>query len=200
METQTIDSDKMTKQIHDLVKKLDVKLSKEDRLFLEEALSKVMLHNDLPKNALGITPEVMEAIYQQGYLLFQNGKYDDALTIFNVLRTLDINSSRYTFAIAACYHYKKEYLNAAANYLIYKEMKPLDPIPSYHLFDCFSKANIPLSALFYIQNALALADKDPKYAALKEKIKLESDHYNEFLKKYYQEKYPAEKNKGELLW
>lgn len=197
MTGQTLNADNMTKQIQELVKKTDLNLSKEDRLFLEEALSKVILNDELPKNALGITPEVMEAIYQQGYLLFQNGKYDDALIIFNVLRTLDINDSRYTFAIAACYHYKKEYLDAAANYLIYKEMKPLDPIPSYHLFDCYSKANIPLSALFYIQNALALADLDPKYAALKEKIKLESDHYNAFLKTYYQEKYPAEKIKGE---
>ena len=137
----------------------------------------------------GAPAEVMEVIYQQGYLLFQNGKYKDALIIFDVLRTLDVADSRYSFAIAACYHYMKDYLDAAANYLIYKDMNPLDAVPSFHLYDCFARANIPLSALVYIQEALVLAGYDPKYAALKEKIKLESDHYNEFLKKYYAEKY-----------
>lgn len=178
-------------QAHEIIEKMGSKLSPKDSALIEEAVTKIIVNDDLPVDALGIPPEVMELIYQQGYLFFQNGKYQDALIIFNFLRTLDIIDSRYTFATAACYHYMKEYLDAAANYMIYRDMVPLDPVTSFHLYDCFSKANVPASALFFIQEALVLAGNDPKYAVLKEKIKLESDHYNEFLKKYYADKYGA---------
>ena len=83
----------------------------------------------------------------------------------------------------------KKYLDAAANYAIYKEIDPLNPATSFYLYDCFRKTDYFPSALFYLQEALVLASKDPKYDVLKEKIQIESDRFNEFLKEHYEKKY-----------
>jgi type III secretion system low calcium response chaperone LcrH/SycD len=151
------------------------------RPLVEEAIAKMKVDNLLPKDVLGFSPAVMEVIYQQGYNLFQNGKYQDALIIFNTLRQLDITDTRYTFAIAACHHYSKQYLDAAANYLIYKYMDPFNPLPCFHLYDCYLKENYPMSALFAIQEAFILAENSPKDAGLKEKIQIELNHLKENL-------------------
>lgn len=192
MSQGTPDIAQVKKQVQEVISKMGDQIPAKAIPLIEEAVAKIVAGNELPSDALGMTPEVMEVIYQQGYNFFQNGKYQDALVIFNVLRYLDITDSRYTFAIAACYHYMKEYMDAAANYMIYHQMDPFNPETSFHLYDCFKKANYPSSALFYIQEALVLAGREPKYAPLKEKIQLESEHFNEVLKKHYQEKYGSD--------
>jgi type III secretion system low calcium response chaperone LcrH/SycD len=186
----TKDRDQIKKQAHEVIEKLkdQFPIPPEAVRFLEEAAVQVALGAE-PKEALGVTPKMMEMIYQQAYNYFQAGKYQDALTIFNVLRSIDITDSRYKFDIAACYHYMHDYKSAAANYLIYREMDPLNPQTAFHLYDCFLKANLPTSALFYLKEALVLAGMDAKYAGLKEKIQLEENYLNQILDKYYSEKY-----------
>ena len=189
MVEQTQDTDQTKRQVHEAIEKLGEEIPPEAMSLIEKAALQVALGLAEPKDALGLTPDMMEAIYQQGYNFFQTGKYRDALTIFNALRYLDILDGRYTFAIAACYHHLKDYTNAAANYLIYRQMDPLNPEASFHLYDCFFKTQNPTASLFYIQEALVLAGMDPKYADFKEKIKLETEHLNQYLEKYYKEKY-----------
>lgn len=188
MDERTLEFEQTKKQVHEVIEQMGDQIPPQAVPLIEEAVAKINA-GILAKDALGLTPEVMEFFYQQGYNFFQNGKYEDARVIFSVLRFLDITDSRYTFAIAACYHYMQDYLNAAANYLIYREMDPFNPVTSFHLYDCFRKSNFPTSALFHIEEALYLAGKEPKYAELKMKIQLESEHFKEFLKKYYKEKY-----------
>ena len=181
--------EKAKKEAQAIIEKLGDQVPQEARPLVEEAFAKMKVDQLLPKDALGFSPEVMEVIYQHGYNLFQNGKYADAMIIFNTLRQLDITDTRYSFAIAACYQYSKQYLEAAANYLIYKYMDPFNPIPCFHLYDCYMKTNHPMSALFEIQEALVLAERNPVYSGLKEKIQLEYDHLKEILKSDYEKKY-----------
>ena len=187
--TQKWDHEK--KNVHAVIEKLGDKIPKEAIPRLEEAITKIVVEQVPPRKALGMTPEMLEVIYQQGYLLFQSGKYDDALVIFNVLRLLDVTDARFTFAIAGCYHMKKEYLDAAANYLIYHEMDALNPIPPFHLYDCFNKAHYPSAALMFLQEALVLAGMDAQYSSLRERIQLEADHFHEEFKKWKEKQQTA---------
>lgn len=181
--------EKVKQEVHDIIEKLGDKIPPKTAPMVEEVITKMRADNLLPKDALGFSPEVIEVIYQQGYNLFQSGKYKDALLIFTNLWQLDPTNSRYPFAIAACYHYSKDYLNAAANYIFYKYMDPLNPIPCFHLYDCYVKINEPISALYEIQEALVLSDKNPRYAQLKEKIQLEFIHFKKVLRDYLKDKY-----------
>lgn len=188
MKKETRDPEKFKQEVHASIEKLGGQIPPQAASLVEETIVKMNKENLLPKDALEFPPEVMEVIYQQGYNLFQNGKYQDALLIFNTLRQLDITDPRYSFAIASCYQYQKRYLDAVANYMIYKYLDPMDPIPSFHIYDCFMKANEPLSALMAIQEAIVLAERSPQYENLKRKMILELDHLKEILPTYLKEK------------
>lgn len=194
MAAQTLLRNEVKAKVQEAIVKLGLKIPPETIPLLEEVVAKTLSGKVSPQEAMGITDDVMELMYQAAYNMLQNGKYKDALNILNVLRTLDVAESRYTFAIAVCYYGMKEYLDAAANYLIFRQIQPLNPIGSYRLYECYVKANYPSSALFYLQEALILASMDTKYAVIKEKIRLEAEQYNVFLKKYYQEKYGSAKD------
>lgn len=155
---------------------------------IAEAFAKMKVDNLLPKEALGFSPELMEVIYQHGYNLFHNGKYQDALNIFKILRQLDITDTRYSYAVASCYHYLHQYLDAAENYNLTKYMDPFNPLPCFHLYDCYMQANYPISALQALQEALVLANKSDEYKELKKKIEIEQEHLKDFLKKMISEK------------
>lgn len=191
MKEQTKDPEQTKKRVMTMLEEAGEKIPPNFMPRFEEALAKVTAGNVTVKKALGITDSVMDALYEQGYNLFQNGKYKDALHVFNCLRFLDNTDSRFAFCIATCYYGMNDYINAAASYLTYRELDPFNPIVSFRIFDCFVKANNPAAALYFIQEALVLTDKFPKYASLKEKIKLEADNFNEFFKKYCKEKYES---------
>lgn len=185
----TIKLEEAKKEVHAIIEKLGDRIPPQAAPLIENAIAKMKVDNLLPKDALGFPQEALEMIYQQGYYLFQNGKYQEALILFNFLRDLDLTDSRYSFAIAACYHQTKDYLDAAANYAILQYMDPLDPLPPFHSYDCYRKADYPEAALLEIQRALALAERNlNKYWQLKEQIQLEFENFKAFFTEYVKEK------------
>jgi type III secretion system low calcium response chaperone LcrH/SycD len=157
------------------------------RPIVEDILVKMKVNQLRPGEAIGFTPNMMEIIYEYGYHLFQAGKFQEALPVFDTLRELDPIDHRYSFAIAACYHYSKDYLNAAANYILDHTLDPSNPISCFHLYDCFVKANYPLSALQALVEGLILAERDPQYAGLATKMRLELEGFKGFLTTYLKE-------------
>lgn len=140
---------------------------------LEDTLDKMYVEGKWPKDALGIPPESLESLYQHAYQLFQGGKYREALTCFSFLRQIDPPSFRYHFGVAACHHYLKEYDEAAGNYLFCTYMDVLNPVPFFHLYDCFVHQNDPYSALYALEKTILRAEGQPQFAVLKERAKLE---------------------------
>ena len=169
-----------------LIDSHNIQIAENARPFLSEAYAKMKAGGMLPKDALKLPAELMELAYQYGYNLFQSGKYREALPIFSLLRQLDISDLRTTFAIAACHHYSGEYLEAAGNYLVYKYMDPLNPIPNYHLYDCYMKAEYLQTALYVLQEGIILCDRDPRHGELGERLRLEMEHLKEILKSKYE--------------
>lgn len=149
----------------------------------EEAFEKILEGHCLPKEALGISDDLMEKFYSYAYQAFQAGKYNETLPVFKFLRQLDPLDSRYSFAIAASYHYKKEYLLAAGNYLVCNRVDPFNPIPYFHLYDCFLKSEHYGSALVAIQACIGIASIHPFYASLKEKALLERQYVEDIINK-----------------
>ncbi len=172
----------MEEEMESALNRLNIPLSSQQKQLLKETIMKMEQHQLSPSEALGCTPEMREVIYNHGYKLFYSGKYQEALPVFSTLRALDPTDPRYSFALAACYHRNKEYLNAAAHYTFSHFLDPSEPYSCFYLYDCFMKANHPVSALSAIQEAFVLAESNPKYEELKMKIALERQHLQEFLK------------------
>ncbi|MBA2369894.1 MAG: SycD/LcrH family type III secretion system chaperone [Candidatus Protochlamydia sp.] len=156
-----------------------------------ESLQKIE-EGELLKDALGFTPEMMDAVYSNAYNMFQSGQYKRALPLFEYLHKLDPLDYNYPFSIAACYQYQKMYEDAAAYYIICGELDPLNPVPRFHLFSCFVNMNELPSAWVAIQETITLAEMDPQYNELKDRALLEYKGFKKELKKYYDKKFGKE--------
>lgn len=163
-------------RIHDFIEKNKSDIPPDAVPWIENVLSK-MESELLPfKEAAGLSPEVLEGIYQYGYNFFQSGKYQEALSVFNLLRFIDGNNERYTFSIAATHHHLKKYPEAVGNYILCELLNPNDPLPYYHMAACFTNMRQPELAFNAMKMANQLAAQDPKFAALKERTEFELEH------------------------
>ncbi|MBS4164091.1 Uncharacterized protein PRO82_001407 [Candidatus Protochlamydia amoebophila] len=179
-------------QIREAIEKADTNLSPNMQKKTEEAIGKILGGNIPPKEALGFDENAMNQIYRHGFNEFQAGRYDEALKIFTFLRQIDVGNFDYSFAIAACHQFKQEYSEAAANYIICTYIDRLNPVPHFHLYDCFVKLNFPMSALKAIKETIALAELNPRDSELKERALLEYKSFKKDLKKYLKENFDKE--------
>lgn len=162
------------KLIDQTIEKFKEKMPETFTPTIQEAFKKIQSQGLSPCEAMGISKEVVEKIYGQGYFFFQSGKFKDALSIFNVLTQLVGGADpRFTFAIAACHHHMKNYIDAGGYYMLYDVLNPGNPLAYYHLYDCFKNSGNPTLAIGALENALKLTLDNPKYKKLQTEIEID---------------------------
>lgn len=172
------------KRVERALEHLGDKVSPKIKKSVEKVILDIYEKNMTPLEAMEAKPELVEAIYQQGYLAFQSGKYKDALAIFSFLRTLDLESYRYSFAIGACYQYLKDYSNAIANYILASQFDFTNPTPYFYMYDCFMKQDNIFSALRSIVSVLVLTKNRSDYMDLRAKALIEYQGLQEKIKQH----------------
>lgn len=189
----------MPKQIKEIIElameQSGENIPKQLRQQMTENLTKIYEKGETPKQAFEISDQIMETCYNHAHNLYKAGKYVQALKIFEMLRKLNLADVRLSFAIAACYHYMGEYENAAANYVICKEIDTFNPVPCFHLYDCYMKLGKPVAAADLLAEVIAKSELDPQYSELKERALLEKENLIEILKAYFEENEEALKEK-----
>ncbi len=169
--------------VHEIIDHMGEQVPEAMKQKTEEAVVRLLEDPTvLPKDVLGYNPYMLERMYEYGYQLFQNGKYEDAIKAFIFLRQLDPPNVTYSFGIAACYHYMKKYEDAAGNYMICTVFEPTNPIYYFHMYDCFIKQNYVNSALKTLKKTITTAD-DPKYSELKHRATMKYKHLKNEIKK-----------------
>jgi type III secretion system low calcium response chaperone LcrH/SycD len=160
-------------QLQALIQRIDVKKGgKEAEGQLQLAMEYAMKKEIMPKTALKISDETMEAIYSQAYALYNQGKYKEASYVFRFLMLLDLSTSKYVLGIAACLHRMKDFANAANLYFLAAALDPENPIPHYHATDCYIQLGFPALAIIALQMAINTCGDKPQYQVLKERAKL----------------------------
>lgn len=173
----------MKEEIQKFVNELGNDTPRTAKKAITEILTKMYAEGKSPLEAFGITPEIEEYLYNQGYKLFQSGKFKKALGIFYFLRRLDINSARYAFALAATHHYLHEYIQAIDHYTVCNLLDTENPVPYFHLYDCYLKLNAPILAWKSLEAVIILTEKDPAYNMLKERAIMERNEIAKKVKK-----------------
>lgn len=135
-------------------------------------LSQALGKGIMPKQALQLGDDTMEAIYSQGYTLYNQGRYKEASYIFRLLMLLDYTTPKYPLGLAACLHRQKDYKNAANIYLLCGTLDPTNPLPHYHAADCYLQLDYISMALFSLDLAIKAAADQPQYAVVKERSTL----------------------------
>jgi len=157
------------KKLKKAVDELGEKEAKEQQKNFENLSRDVVEKGLLPKNALGMSDNLIEGIYGQAYRLYNTGKYKDASQLFRMLIMLDATEPKYPMGLAACFHMMKEYQNAINTYALCGIIDPENPVPHYHASDCYLQMNDPISAIIALEMAIKRAGKRNEYQALKDR-------------------------------
>lgn len=124
------------------------------------------------KNILGMSDESAESLYSQAYLLYNTGKYKDAMQVFRLLTLIDPTESKYIMGLAACFHMMKEYRTASSSYALVSVLDPMNPIPYYHSSDCHLQTGDKISAMTMLELAIKRAGDKPEFSTLKQRAQI----------------------------
>lgn len=136
----------------------------------ETIVKQLISHGVAPKDVMGLNDAMVEGIYGQAYRLYNTGKYKDAIQLFRLLIMLNASEPKFLMGIAACYHMLKEYDNAVGAYTLCGVIDPDNPVPYYHVSDCYLKMEDKRSALVSLEFALRRVGEKPEFSIIKDRI------------------------------
>lgn len=122
-----------------------------------------------PKDIFDVKPETLEYFYSQAYRMYNQGKYKEALYLFQLLVMLDPNRPRHILGSAACLHRMGKYEAAGKLYLIAQPLDPENPLPSFHAADCYIKLQVYILAEYHLKKCLELCATKSQYALIKDR-------------------------------
>lgn len=164
---------KTTKEVvKETIDSLGVQASEDVKKAIEKLVTDVYEKGMLPKDAMGLSDEMIESMYNFAYRLYNTGKYEQASHIFRLLIMLNPVESRFMMGLAASYHMRKDYYNAATCYTICNILDPRDPLPHYHISDCYIETGNIEQALQELELCILCSEKFPVFDAIKDRAKL----------------------------
>lgn len=179
--------EKIKEMIHEMIQKLDLNVSGEDKKKYEEMMVKIFIDQAKPQEVLGFSDEMMEHIYAYGYRLYNLGSYKKASEVFQGLTTYNPQESRYALALGASYHRQKNHRDASRYYLRAGVLDPKDPLPFYYLYDCYTQCGLLGDAYICLQEVIDRAGNNPLYEKIKERCILLQSSLKEEIKKLSKE-------------
>lgn len=173
MDISSLDFEKMDMgQISDILQRVNFAAGKKAEETLKVLLEAVIKRGVMPRQALKLGDETMEAIYTQGYNLYNQGRYKEASYIFRLLTLLDFMTPKYILGMAASLHRLKKYKDAANLYLMCGALDPANPYPHFHSADCYLQINAVEIAILCLSMAISVAGDQPQHALLKQRATL----------------------------
>jgi len=136
----------------------------------------------LPKDAMGLSDEMIEGMYSFGYRLYNTGKYEQAVQLFRLLVMFDPSQPKYSMGLGACFHMMKDYENATTTYVLCSIIDGENPLPHYHASDCYVHLNQPENAIIALDISIDRCGERPEYRLIKERAQLSRDALKEQLK------------------
>lgn len=173
MDMNSMNLDKMDmNKVGDVLQKINFAAGKQAEETFKMIMEKVLDRGIMPKEALRIGDDTMEAIYTQAYNLYNQGRYKEASYIFRLLMLLDFSTPKFTLGLAACLHRMKDYINASNLYLLCAALDQKNPMPHYHSADCYLQMGMNELAILALGMAVTTAGEQPQYAILRERASL----------------------------
>ena len=146
---------------------------------LSSIIESITTNDTLPKDAIGLNDNAIEAIYAQAYHNYNAGKYSHAAHLFHMLHLLDATEPKYQLGLAACYQMLGEYENALLVYGFCQIIDPENPVPHYHASDCYLKQDLIPACIAELQMAVDRCGNEEQYRLLKERAILTIQHLKE---------------------
>jgi type III secretion system low calcium response chaperone LcrH/SycD len=151
------------------------KIPKKDKERFSDMMKQVFEDGLLAKDVMGFDNQTMEAIYGQAYNLYNSGKYEQSTTIFRLLVALNPTEFKYVLGLAASYHLQKKFQKAIEMYMLAAYLHKRDPVPFYHISDCYIQMNDPPCAILALNDTITRCHSNSIYDHIKKKSELMLD-------------------------
>lgn len=90
---------------------------------------------------LGISSKTLQTIYEIGSDFYSQGKYQEALNVFQALNHLDYSSHEIWLSLGICFQQLRDYYNAIYAYTMAGITNPSDLLPYLYSCECFLALN-----------------------------------------------------------
>jgi type III secretion system low calcium response chaperone LcrH/SycD len=121
------------------------------------------------KNIKGLTNEHMDAVYSAAHTLYENAKYEKALTMFQFLCVYDHLKKKHWVGLGACQQMLKNYPKAIDAYSFATLLDLEDPRPPLYAADCHLQLGNLTSAASALTAATEWAGSKPEYAGIRDR-------------------------------
>lgn len=160
------------KRIIQDMKKQNPNITKEELVEHERVLNDVVFNLKSPVEAMGFSPQFIEALYAIGYQAFKGGDYDSAFPLFKLLSYLDPSKPRYMAGLASIYYAKKDWEKAQYFFIATSFIDEKDPMPYFYAAECAVEKKDLVEALFFYRGVISRAENSPAYAPLVNRVKM----------------------------
>jgi type III secretion system low calcium response chaperone LcrH/SycD len=161
-------TENMQELIETAIDELDADMSPVLKKRQHELLSKMTLEGQTARQAMGIDDNAMEYMYGEARSLYNNGLYEKARSVFEVLAMIDPKHP-FVMGIASCLHMQKKYKEAVYTYIQASFIDNDSPLPFYYMADCFEQLGKETLKAVSLKMLLRRAGNDPAYAMIAER-------------------------------
>lgn len=120
----------------------------------------------LLRDFVGIDEPQMEAAYHYTTQLYQQKRYQEALTLFTFLNLHNQWESRYLMGMAGCAQMLGRFEDALSSYGVAASLAMSDPTPQYRIAECLIALKMREEAVETLRFVIDLADA-PAHIALR---------------------------------
>ncbi len=139
--------------------------------FEEGMLTEFFSQGGTFKELKNLSDSTMESVYSAAYNLYQSGKYEEAIKVFQFLCFYDHYNAKYYVGLGACRFMQKEYANAIEFFSFAATMNTDDPRPMLYMGDCYLAQGDDAGAKVAYEAAAEWAGDQKEFAEEKKRAK-----------------------------
>lgn len=137
---------------------------------------------------LGLSDLLLEEIYTIAYSFYSQGKYNEAVGLFQILTASKPQCYKYILGLSSCYHQLKMYDEAAFGFFLAFDAEPENPIPPYYIADSLMKINQVEESNDFLDITMNICGNKPEYKVLKERCNIMKNSLQKALQKTSKDK------------
>ncbi|MEF9496870.1 SycD/LcrH family type III secretion system chaperone [Chlamydia sp. 04-14] len=131
---------------------------------------------------LGLSDVLLEEIYTIAYSFYSQGKYNEAIGLFQILTASKPQCYKYILGLSSCYHQLKMYNEAAFGFFLAFDAEPQNPIPPYYIADSLMKIDQAEESRDFLDITIDICANKPEYRILKERCNIMKDSLKDMIK------------------
>lgn len=140
---------------------------------VDSIVEAILQKGDFTDSSKVLPLEILEGIYAYAYRYYDMKKYKEALPLFTLLCSQQVQNSTYWMGLGGCYQQLFEYEKAVEAYsvaAVYGDAKN-DPYPHYFAAECYLSLHLVDQALKAMKSAFAACGKRACFKALRNRLR-----------------------------